>query len=265
MDVLDREDLPASDPTVADTVRLRRRDTARPTPWRLECPSSFAEDQLKSIRYVRAEREDCLTSVRPFSIAPGSSQSLDIRLVSTGVTLDLRSTPPGATVEDVRPGGFGRLGETDTRVQLSGPAVRSRIADEQGLLALDLRAFKEGYAEWTRSVQIRLGEPYAIAINLQPKQSAVWIDSDPPGAAVYVLRKVTSPDRKDAEQGRADALYRKHLGITPFSYNIDPADPLVHGEKLFFEKEGFRTTEAAFAKGASVLHGRLPPAGMDRR
>ncbi len=238
----------------------------RTTPMRLLCSASTARRFFSSIRFVRIEREGYVPLVEPFTVEPGVTTSIERNLVLAEVTLNIRSSPSGAVVEDWRAAGFGKLGETDLqRVITYDELVRRPEFLRAGRLTLNLRAFKEGHGEWTRdNIQIPLGDTYELEFHLPPRMISVRIDSEPAGASVYVMRTLRSDDLADRDpdsgEGR-DVEFKRHMGTTPFTYAIDASDPqaLNHGDRVFFEKEGYRSTMVRYVRGAAVLHGKLDP------
>ena len=59
--------------------------------------------------------------------------------------------------------------------------------------------------------------------------------------------------------------FKKHLGTTPFTLNIDPSDPIRHGEKLIFEKSGYIKTQTFFASGNESYHQVMTPEKVKER
>lgn len=251
-------------------LSLNTRTDLLPTvssPWLLRSTRDYAARQFKNVRWIRVEAEGFIPEVDRFAIRPGVSQTSEFKLRPAVVNLNITSTPPGAIVEDLRPGGFGKLGETEINLQITYDQFKNRPELlEKGRLLLDLRGFfpQPGYTEWNRTdIEIPLGETYNLEFVLEPTLKQVYFTSSPDRANVYVEREITSTNR--ADEGRATAKVKKHLGITPLNYNIDPGDPLVHGETIFFELDGYEDTEVVFAKDEPIVHGRLVPLNPGER
>lgn len=243
-----------------------RKVLERSTPFRVQCSAALALKYLSDIEYVRIELPGFVPLIEPLEIVPGVSKSMERRLTPAQVNLNIRSRPPGAVVEDWRPAGFGKLGETDLERQITYDELARRPEFlNQGRLVINLRAFKEGYGEWTRdNIEIPLGDTYELEFHLPPRQSAIRIDSEPAGASVYVLRTKHSTDLgdRDATTGAIrEVEFKRHMGTTPFTYTINAADSsaLRHGDEVFFERQGYESTKVIFVRGATVLHGKLDP------
>ncbi len=237
------------------------------SPWILKTTRKFASENLRQVGWIRVEMEGFITEIKQFRITPGVRQSEEFKLRPAVVNLNITSNPPGAIVEDLRPGGFGKLGETEINLQITYDQIRNRpeLLQENRLL-LDLRGFYPGpgYTEWNRKdIAIPLGETYNLEFVLEPTLKQVHFTSAPAGASVYVIREKESQDRED--EGRSTTEFKKHLGITPLNYNIDPGDPLVHGEKIYFELDGYKVADVNYAKGELIIHGKLEPLNPGER
>ncbi len=242
------------------------RGPRRPTPLRLFSSASFARRHMADIQYMRIELEGYVPIIEPLQVVPGERQSIERTLVPAQVTLNIRSRPSGAIVEDTRTAGFGKLGETELqRVITYEELARRPEFLSRGRLILNLRGIKEGFGEWNRrDIKVPLGDTYELEFHLHPRLVSIRIDSEPAGASVYVMRTRHSDAEADLDPvtGEGTAFDHKvHLGTTPFSYNLNPADgdSLRHGDIVYFEREGYETTEVRFVDGASVLHGKLDP------
>ena len=262
---------------------LKRKVTEKVSPWRLRCTANFAAENLDEIRWIRIEADEYIPIVRNLSILPGVTHSVEYDLELVTVTLNITSNPEGVIVEDVRPGGFGKLGETHfienitwdqikRRPEFYSPRGRLRYSPRGRVLidprsfseeipppprlVMDLRAFKEGYAEWNRQdIVIPLGDEFRLHFDLQPLLQSVRIESEPSGASVYVIRTVTSTDIIDRSQPVAE--YEKFLGITPLTYVLEADEPLIHGETIYFTKSGYNRAEATFIRGRSEFKAKL--------
>lgn len=238
----------------------------RSSPLRLLCSASFAERFLGVIQYMRIDLDGYVPIIEPFEVIPGVSEHIDRALAPAEVTLNIRSRPPGAVVEDTRPTGFGKLGETDLQRVITYEELASRPGLlSEGHLILNLRGFKEGHGEWNRrGIEIPLGTTYELEFHLPERLASVTIYSEPAGASVHIMRLRKSDAEADLDPitGEGTAFDHKiHLGTTPFIYHINPgdADALRHGDIVYFEREGYATTEVRFVDGAGVLHGKLDP------
>lgn len=234
-----------------------KREAYKTSPWIMNCSASQAAEHFRDVAWMRISMEGYMDEIRPLTIQPGISQTAEVKLRPAVVNLNITSIPTGAIVEDIRPGGFGKLGQTELNVQFTYDQLKSRGFLKDGKAVLDLRGFAPGYAEWYRErTTIPLGETYKLEFVMEAKMNQVRFDSVPPGASVYVLREIVSPESED--KGKK-AEFKKHLGSTPMNYNIQPDDPLIHGEPIYFEKDGYETTRVNFAKGERIFHGRLEP------
>ena len=59
--------------------------------------------------------------------------------------------------------------------------------------------------------------------------------------------------------------FNKHLGTTPFTINLDPNDPLVHGDELIFEKSGYNIGSLDFAEGEANYYKVMVPVNIMER
>ena len=116
-------------------------------------------------------------------------------------------------------------------------------------------------------MRLPIGEERSFHKNLKDLVSKVNFSSDPVGAHVYVLRNREKEvfDEKSGQFKKETVHYKKHLGTTPFTFNIDPSDPLAHGERLTFKKSGYEDAEMRFADGnASYYEVMTPKKVMER-
>ncbi len=232
---------------------------------------------------------------------PGKENLLNVSTKPIVTTLQVMSTPPGAIVEDISSGGFGYLGETplirnfnwedvvewsekrqfrrdeaEAQGRLnedrSGPDLSKRsgrLALEDFMLYLDLRISKAGHDEaYLKRLRLPVGEERSFHKALKKEIATVNFASDPAGVHVYVTR-FTEKDIYDEKSGQLinkKIEYKKHLGTTPFTLNMDPNDPLIHGDKLIFKKTGYISEESMeYAYGNTNYYVVMEPVNIKKR
>jgi len=261
----------------------------------------------------------------PLKLKEKKANNLNISLKPVVTTLQVMSTPPGATVEDISSGGFGYLGETplirnfnwEDVVEWSerreyksteeeanayqnnartGPemeefytgkeykfkniklttikrdqkfANNKRLRLEKGLIYLDLRITKPGYEDaYLKRLRLPVGEERSFHKNLNGEITNINFASDPAGVHVYVTRS-TNKDIYDATTGTVTnqaISYKKHLGTTPFTLNMDPTDPLIHGDKFILMKTGYITVDdLQYAYGNTSYYMVMEPKNIKKR
>ena len=210
------------------------------------------------------------------------TNELEIPLKPIVTTLQVATSPAGAVVEDISSGGFGYLGESplvrnfnwedllrwsEKRKFDKGSAeTRKKLSDS--FIYLDLRITKPGYEEsYLRRLRLPIGEERSFHKNLTERISLISFASDPPGVHVYVQRS-NEKEVYNAKTGGFKVVnvdYNKHLGTTPFTLNMDPSDPLRHGEVLLFEKTGYKDGSSRFATGNGHYYEVMKPEKIKER
>jgi hypothetical protein len=235
---------------------------------------------------------------------PGKQNELNVSLKPVVTTLQVITSPPGAIVEDISSGGFGYLGETplirnfnwedvvewsekrqykkdaeEAKARLGANrdpdspvfdrTKNRRIRLEDSLLYLDLRITKAGYEEsYIKRLRLPIGEERSFHKNLNEEISLVNFASDPAGVHVYVVRHKEKDiyDEKTGKVENMEITYKKHLGTTPFTLNIDPTDPLKHGDEFFFMKPGYITVDnLKYAYGNANYYVVMEPVNIKKR
>lgn len=268
-----------------------------PTPIVLQCTSEEAQalsayrllvdiDKIKG--YIPSGNYRSLTSSGyplSSSLKPGHKNSITISLKPVVTTLQVMSEPEGAIVEDISTGGFGYLGKTPLIRNFNWEDVESwsdRITSGAGSetvgnkrkqlfgnsLYIDLRLSKPGFQDaYLKRLRLPVGEERAFHKNMNALNTVLTFASDPAGAHVYVQRD-RGKEIYDPAKGvfiHKPVLFNKHLGTTPFTLNIDPNDPLQHGDILIFEKSGYKTGDMTFADGEANYYEVMVPVNIMQR
>lgn len=212
----------------------------------------------------------------PLPLEPGRTSTLMVNFSPIITTLQVMTDPEGASVEDITPGGFGYLGETPLNRNFTWEDVniwadRNEVKRRDGsfdAVRLTLRITKRGHEEaYLREVMLPLGQQRSFRRELTPLVLRVSFASDPDGVHVYVNRQVRQEQYDEASGGlkSVQVEVKRHLGTTPFTFNMDPNDPLRHGDKLVFEKSGYRSAEVVYALGVPNYHQVMTPVNIAPR
>ncbi len=198
------------------------------------------------------------------------AKSINIKLTPIITTVRVMTEPVGATVEDITQGGFGYLGESPiirnlTFKDISNWAERKNVRRTNGgfeSIELNLRITKPGYKDVImQSLRIPVGEERTFKRGLKQLAKEVNFSSDPESVHVYASRVVIQ-ELYDEQQGvivTKKVPFMKHLGTTPFTYNIDLSKPLKHGDALIFKKSGYNDGTIQYAQGQDGFHIVLEP------
>jgi len=208
-------------------------------------------------------------------LKPTKKETLNIKLKPIITTISIMSNPTGASVEDISEAGFGYLGETPIKRSFSWEDMmfwaqkRNLIKDTFGkdgrkiqAIELNLRISKSGYKDsFMRYLKIPVGESRSFKRDLKKISAKINFSSDPEGVHIYVQRDVLEDvyNQANGKLERKKVPYKKHLGATPFTYNMDFSSPLKHGDILIFEKSGYKTDTMLYAEGESSYHIVLEP------
>ncbi len=264
------------------------------TPIKLACTDKEARS-LKGLRlfvdddngYLPVGEYRGLFSPDGYSLKlkPDFSNELNIPLKPVVTTLQVATTPAGAIIEDISSGGFGYIGESpvirnfnwEDVVQWSekrkfannaAESDRDRKRLSRSYIYLDLRITKPGFEEaYLRRLRLPIGEERSFHKNLTERISNISFASDPAGVHVYVQR-AREKEIYDQKTGQFDTVnvdYNKHLGTTPFTLNIDPNDPLKHGEIFLFKKTGYKDDFMRFAEGNDQYYQVMKPENIKER
>lgn len=265
------------------------------TPIKLECTNSEAQalsayrllvdaDNIKG--YIpTGNYRSLISSGYPLnsSLKPGRQNSITIPLKPVVTTLQVVSDPEGAVVEDISTGGFGYLGKTPLIRNFNWEDVESwsdRIATDTekvgnkrkklfgNTLYINLRLSKPGFQDaFLRRLRLPVGEERSFHKNMNAVNSVLTFASDPAGAHVYASkeRRKEIYDPATGEFIEKIVPFSKHLGSTPFTLNLDPTDPLQHGDKLIFEKSGYKTGSMEFADGEANYYKVMVPVNIKER
>lgn len=206
----------------------------------------------------------------------GKNKSINIKFSPITTTIRVMTEPEGATVEDITEGGFGYLGETPlvrnlTWSDISNWAERKDVKRTKGgfeSIELNLRITKPEYKDaMMQGLKIPVGEERVFKRGLKRLAKEISFSTDPAGVHVYVNRNVIQ-DYYDEASGKVltkTVPFNKHLGTTPFAYNIDPSKPLKHGDTLMFKKSGYVDTQMLYADGEDGFHMVLEPKVIQAR
>jgi len=224
---------------------------------------------IKSVKYEGYYLQN-LSKYNEELLEPGIETSVTMKMTPIITTVRIMTEPEGATVEDITQGGFGYLGETPvvrniTWKDIANWADRKKVqrSDKSfDSIELNLRISKPGYKDVImQSLRIPIGEERTFKRSLKQLVKEVSFSSDPDGVHVYVKRDVVE-QLYDPKQGKVVTItvpFYKHLGTTPFTYNIDPSNPLKHGDTLLFRKSGYKDATMLYADGEDGFHMVLEP------
>ena len=239
-------------------------------PWtRSFSDDSFGQYVLDRLAFIRIEKEGYIPEVKELNIQKGESNYYAFKLRKMNTTLKVISEPEGVEVEDIRADtGFGYLGKAPfiRTFTFEDTAARQEFIAKRKIV-LALRCTSMGYEDDFQMVEIPLGEEMTVKVNLSPRATEVTFQTDPPEAHVYLVRE-GSAKKWDASAKSISVLnvpYFKHLGTTPFTYYMDPADPLRHGDKLIYRKTGYQDGEDRFVRGVNNYHKVLRPVVVKER
>ncbi len=219
------------------------------------------------------------------NLKTGYTNDLKIPLKPIVTTIQVATTPSGAIIEDISSGGFGYIGESPVvrtfnwedvlqwseKRKFVKNSAESQIDRQQlsrSYIYPDLRITKPGFEEaYLRRLRLPIGEERSFHKNLTPSVSTITFASDPAGVHVYVQR---SREKETYVQATGDfqkikVEFNKHLGTTSFTLNIDPNDPLKHGETLLFEKTGYKEGTMRFAEGNDNYYEVMKPENIKER
>jgi len=214
---------------------------------------------------IRIDKEDYLSQITEIDIRPGKSNTFSYQLKPFHTEVKIVSEPDGVEVEDKRMGGFGYLGKTPLIRTFSYQESHDKaVVDGDRLrLLLTLKAAMPGYEDEYQDVKIDLGEKTSLRFQMRVQPKEITFQSDPPETNVYVRRETERQVFDEATRAlRTVPLeHWKHLGTTPFTYYMDPADPLMHNDRLRFSKPGYVDCEDTFKSGVTNYHKVLEPKG----
>ena len=222
------------------------------------------------------------------SLAPSRDTTILIPMKPIITRLQVISNPPGAIVEDINDGGFGYIGETPLIRNFNWEDVQNWRAKQSvkrgnfinrdgkpgetiisfSAINLNLRISKAGYDDvYLKNLRIPLGQERAFRKDLMRLASQINFASDPQGVHVYVERKLEKEVYSEGSNQlrTVEVKFKKHLGTTPFTLNIDPSDPIRHGEKLIFQKSGYIESQMLFASGNESYHQVMTPEKVKER
>jgi hypothetical protein len=225
---------------------------------------------------------------RRIRLEPGRDTTLLIPMKPVITRLQVISNPPGAIVEDINDGGFGYLGETPLIRNFNWEDVqnwRAKQSVKRGnqigrdgklydnvisfkAMHLNLRISKAGFDDvYLKNLRIPIGQERAFRKDLMRLASQINFASDPQGVHVYVERALDKEvyDEGNNRVNTVQVKFKKHLGTTPFTLNIDPNDPIKHGENLIFEKSGYIKAKTNFASGNESYHQVMTPEKVKER
>jgi hypothetical protein len=251
------------------------------TPVEFECTEKEADSISGKLKVASVNMEGYRSlRVGPgytINLPAGKTTSVSIPLSPIITTISVITTPEAAIVEDLTDGGFGYLGETpfirnfnweDVLVWSDRQKVKRGGGASFDAITLTLRISKAGYEDaFLKDLKIPIGEERAFRRDLKEIISQIHFASDPDGVHVYVERIIEQEiyDESKKELKRVKVAHKKHLGSTPFTLNIDPNDPLKHGEILIFEKSGYKLATSRYAMGQKSYHQVMVPEVIKER
>jgi hypothetical protein len=231
-------------------------------PWSAAYTDETANMKIVTVRAVRLEAEDYVPQVKEISIRAGQSNVFVYKLEKMITTLKVLSELEGVEIEDTtKDENYGYLGKAPLVRQFSyQEAMRDRNR-EDNKVHLTLRASKTGFADQKIDVAVPWGEEQTVKVTLKPRSSQISFQSDPEGVHVYVRRtKIdTRYDKTTGEWRESEVPVLKHLGTTPFTYYMDPEDPLEHNDELVFKKTGYKDNNDNYAIGVNTYHTVMVP------
>ena len=225
--------------------------------------SAFAHKHIRAIRIVK---EGYIPLVAHIEIHPGKVNAFSYKLRPFHTSIKITSDPEGVEIADVRKGSsFGYLGRTPFIKNFSYEECLDRKDQffRSGKVKLMLEAKKSGYEDEYIETQVNFGEEKSIRVSLRRTSTEITFQSDPPETHVYVQRfsqkNTLKADKSGLELVRLE--HWKHLGTTPFTYYMDPSDPLTHNDLFKFSKPGFADQTERFKSGIVNYHKVLEPKG----
>lgn len=201
----------------------------------------------------------------------GEKKSVIIPFKPIVTTIRIMTEPEGASVEDLTEGGFGYMGETPIVKNFNWEDVmlwaeRTDVTRSKNrsfdALDLNIRISKPGHKDiYMQNLKVPVGEERVFKRGLKQLMKTIKFSSDPEGAHVYVKREVLQEYYNEVEKKMSTRIveHEKHLGSTPFSYNMELAEPIKHGEILIFKKSGYEHEMIQFAEGEGNYHVVLEP------
>ncbi|OQY50627.1 MAG: hypothetical protein B6240_01290 [Desulfobacteraceae bacterium 4572_87] len=272
------------------------------TPKTFVCTSSEAREIEKRGVYIKRnveldgylpiwdafENSSSSRNLNKIRLAPGRDTTILIPMKPIITRLQVISNPPGAIVEDINDGGFGYIGETPLIRNFNWEDVQNWRAKQSvkrgehfsrdgklhpniktfSAMHLNLRISKAGFDDvYLKNLRIPIGQERAFRKDLMRLASQINFASDPQGVHVYVERELDKEvyDEGNNRVNTVQVEFKKHLGTTPFTLNIDPNDPIRHGEKLIFEKSGYVKALMYFASGNDSYHQVMTPEKVKER
>ena len=225
------------------------------------------------------------------NLKPNFKNKMNISLKPVVTTLQIISEPEGAVVEDISTGGFGYLGTTplvrnfnwedvvlwSDRITTASESARVGNKELVGnkrkrlfgsSLYINLRLSKSGYQDtYLRRLRLPVGEERSFHKNMNALNYSLTFASDPAGVHVYVKRdrEKETYNQEEGEFVTKVVSFNKHLGTTPFTINLDPNDPLIHGDELIFEKSGYNAGSLDFAEGEANYYKVMVPVNIMER
>lgn len=250
------------------------------TPMTFEATKEEAQNLLKqglAIQNVELDGYFALQKQEKELIKPGEVTTLTIPLRPIITTVKIMTEPEGAAVEDLTEGGFGYLGETPVVKNFNWEDVmvwakRADVARVKNgtfdAIDLNLRITKSGHQDiYMQNLKVPVGEERVFKRELKELTKTIKFSCDPEGTHVYVVRnkKQNYYDETSNQMSTKDVEYLKHLGSTPFNYNVSQSEPIKHGDFLIFKQSGYMPQEITFVEGEANYHVVLEPAVIKAR
>ncbi len=243
------------------------------TPIHLESTQDEAQQVMRSVKLMMPDDTgflptgDYLRLIKgglDLNLIMGATNEINIVLKPVVTTLRVKSSPPGAVVEDISSGGFENIGKTpvirhfnwnDVQQWLQKHKNERLESDGERSIVLDLKITKPGYkVTFLKGVRIPVGEERSFNKKLKPLITKISFSSEPAGVDVYVERQKKEDIKTSNGLSTHVEISRKFLGTTPFNKSVGLNGPLQHGEKLLFEKDGYIGGDMRFSKNKNHYH-----------
>ena len=233
-----------TDPTDA-TVSLDGREVGRGSPVSIRNIPAGEEHLLL------VEKNGYAPYERRVKLEPGQFSSASISLAKSAsmkATLEIASTPPGATIF---------IDDKETSYRTPAAIAGMNIGREQ-VIGLYL----EGHRFWTKPVEFKAGETKSFDVNLAKNLGALFVDSSPQKALVMLDGMPvgqTPVEREDLEPGR---IYRVDVwleGFKPTSEEVRVEAGRKQEIRLILAPEQKIPGREAEGKETSPASGVAPP------
>ncbi len=189
--------------------------------------------------------------------------------------LRIDSDPPGA---DINITNLGFMGATPQEKSFTNAEIKKLGGSAPGLfqwVARDPGSFgvtisKRGYLDTVQTINMEYGERMSIRLELVARLEATEITSDPAGASVFHMRLSPSAGAATRTSFASNALAALgtaapgeieliFLGITPHNLRYNPAQPIMTGDFILFQKERYKDAVSVYNATQARLHAVMQP------